>query len=175
MSNTKEDQISSFDTFAFANTVSGSSWYSKLQTLAVSDTDTKVLYKILNYILFDSCNNRAFEKYFEHCRKIEIHLQKIFAHCTFTSEEITGLRTLLTNNNYDLMVTIPSDDWIALDKTYDPDGDKVAMKPPNCASWTFANGKWRSPVADPDDENEYRWDEDAYQADNTTGWVLVTS
>ena len=175
MSNTKEDQISSFDTFAFADVVAGSSWYSKLQTLASSDTDTKVLYKILNYILFDSCNNRYEGKFFEHCNKLDIHLEKIFAHCTFTSEEISGLRTLLTDNNYDLMVTIPSDDWIALDKTYDPDGDKVAMKPPTCASWTFANGKWTPPVAHPDNGNQYRWDEDAYQADNTTGWVLVTS
>lgn len=174
MSNTKENQISSFDTSAFANVVIGSSWYSKLQTLASSDTDTKVLYKILNYILFDPYNNRYDENYFEHCDKLNVHLQKIFAHCTFTTGEISGLRTLLTDNNYDLMVTIPSDDWIALDKTYDPDGDKVAMKPPNTASWTFANGKWTPPVAHPDNGNQYRWDESVYQEDNTEGWVLVS-
>ena len=174
MSNTKEDQISSFDTFAFADVVAGSSWYSKLQTLASSDTDTKVLYKILNYILFDPYNNRYEGNFFEHCNKLDVHLKKIFAHCTFTSEEISGLRTLLTDNNYDLMVTIPSDDWIALDKTYDPDGDKVAMKPPNSASWTFANGKWTPPVVHPDNGNQYRWDESVYQEDNTGGWVLVS-
>jgi len=41
---------------------------------------------------------------------------------------------------------------------------------------------WESPLgADPaltDEEvaafSYYRWDEDAYQADNTTGWVLET-
>ena len=172
MSNTKENQISSFDTSAFANVVIGSSWYSKLQTLANSDTDTKVLYKILNYILYDTCNSRAFEKYFEYCRKIDIHLEKIFAHCTFTSGEITGLRTLLADNNYDLMITIPSDDWISSGVKYDPDGDKVCYKPFN--SWTFASGRWNPPVTHPDDGKMYEWDESAYQADNTVGWVLIT-
>ena len=52
------------------------------------------------------------------------------------------------------------------------------------ASWTISTteARWVSPLGDvPDltDEQEaansyYTWDEDAYQADNTTGWVLIT-
>ena len=52
------------------------------------------------------------------------------------------------------------------------------------ASWTLDNdtADWVSPLgAAPTLTDEqtaagsyYRWDEDAYQADNTTGWVLVT-
>ena len=52
------------------------------------------------------------------------------------------------------------------------------------ASWTLDNdtANWVSPLGDAptltDAEIEagsyYRWNEDAYQADNTTGWVLET-
>jgi len=47
------------------------------------------------------------------------------------------------------------------------------QKPYN--SWTLNNTTyfWEAPLDYPDDGNEYMWDEDAYQADNTTGWVLV--
>jgi len=58
----------------------------------------------------------------------------------------------------------------------------VAPKP--YASWTLDNetADWVSPLgAAPDLTEEevtarsfYRWDEEAYQADNTTGWVLET-
>jgi hypothetical protein len=58
------------------------------------------------------------------------------------------------------------------------------VSPQPYASWTLDNdtADWVSPLgAEPaltDDEatsgSFYRWDEDAYQADNTTGWVLVT-
>lgn len=33
---------------------------------------------------------------------------------------------------------------------------------------------WKRPVDKPTDGQEYRWDENAYQADNTTGWVVYT-
>ena len=60
-----------------------------------------------------------------------------------------------------------------------------AFVPPQpYASWTLDNdtADWVSPLgaapALTDAESEagsfYRWDEDAYQADNTTGWVLET-
>ena len=60
-----------------------------------------------------------------------------------------------------------------------------AFVPPQpYASWTLDNetADWISPLgAAPDLTEEevtarsfYRWDEEAYQADNTTGWVLVT-
>ena len=52
------------------------------------------------------------------------------------------------------------------------------------ASWTLDNdtADWVSPLgaapaltdAEEEANSFYRWDEDAYQADNTTGWVLET-
>ena len=52
------------------------------------------------------------------------------------------------------------------------------------ASWTLDNdtADWVSPLgaapaltdAEVEARSYYRWDEDAYQADNTTGWVLET-
>ena len=32
---------------------------------------------------------------------------------------------------------------------------------------------WQAPISKPDASKFYNWDEDAYQADNTTGWVEV--
>ena len=59
--------------------------------------------------------------------------------------------------------------------------------PPPYASWIRDNNNnrfaiWNPPIERPtltqeqiDDGYYYTWDEDAYQADNTTGWVLTTS
>ena len=59
----------------------------------------------------------------------------------------------------------------------DSDGDV-------CNSWTLntTTGKWQAPIEQPttltDEQLEafiyYKWDESAYQADNTTGWILIT-
>ena len=60
-----------------------------------------------------------------------------------------------------------------------------AFVPPQpYASWTLDNdtADWVSPLGAAPDLTEaevearsyYRWDEDAYQSDNTTGWVLET-
>ena len=59
-----------------------------------------------------------------------------------------------------------------------------AFVPPQpYASWTLDNetADWVSPLGAAPELTEgqegmkYFWDEEAYQADNTTGWVLVTS
>ena len=51
------------------------------------------------------------------------------------------------------------------------------------ASWTVGVGtaQWYAPIPEPaltDDQiaagSYYTWDESAYQADNTTGWILQT-
>ena len=58
------------------------------------------------------------------------------------------------------------------------------VAPQPYASWTLDSGTadWVSPLgaapaltdAEVAARSYYRWDEDAYQADNTTGWVLET-
>ena len=78
----------------------------------------------------------------------------------------------------------PCPGWI-YDTTYgifheprptDKDGD-------SCASFILDHtaGNWRPPITKPDDpakpndgpQQMYVWDESAYQADNTKGWILV--
>ena len=56
--------------------------------------------------------------------------------------------------------------------TYDSDND-VFYAPQPYASWTLGNNSWlwNSPINYPDDDIQYVWDEDLYQADNTKGWV----
>ena len=55
------------------------------------------------------------------------------------------------------------------------------VKPDGCDSWTLntTTGLWDPPIPSPEltEQQEadlmcYTWDESAYQADNTTGWVL---
>ena len=58
--------------------------------------------------------------------------------------------------------------------TYDTNND-VFYLPQPYESWTLDETTWQwiSPIAYPDDGNMYSWDENAYQADNTKGWVEV--
>ena len=59
---------------------------------------------------------------------------------------------------------------------YDKEND--AFYPPQLyPSWTLNSDTylWEAPISKPDDSAKYHWDEDAYQADNTTGWVEVTN
>ena len=57
------------------------------------------------------------------------------------------------------------------------------IAPQPFASWTLnsTSKDWEAPITQPTLTDEqiaansyYRWDEDAYQADNTAGWVLET-
>ena len=68
---------------------------------------------------------------------------------------------------------------------YSYNAELDAFVPPQpYASWTLDSGTadWVSPLgaapdltdAEVEARSYYRWDEDAYQADNTTGWVLET-
>ena len=70
--------------------------------------------------------------------------------------------------------------YAGLGYTYDPSRDAfIAPKP--YASWVLDEKTclWSAPIPEPsdsgskDDDNKfikYRWDEDAYQSDNTKGW-----
>ena len=61
--------------------------------------------------------------------------------------------------------------YAGLGYTYDADND-VFYEPKPYASWTLADTwLWVAPIVYPDDDKSYTWDEDAYQADNTKGWV----
>ena len=61
----------------------------------------------------------------------------------------------------------------------------VFLAPQPHASWTVGiqTAQWYSPIGDAPTLTDaevaankfYEWDEDAYQADNTTGWVLRTA
>ena len=67
---------------------------------------------------------------------------------------------------------------------YSYNAELDAFVPPQpYASWTLDNATadWDAPVTQPTLTDEqiaagslYNWDEDAYQADNTAGWTLVT-
>ena len=57
--------------------------------------------------------------------------------------------------------------------TYDKERD--AFIPPKCEeSWTLNEStcQWECPLPYPTDGKSYTWDDAAYKADNTKGWVL---
>ena len=56
--------------------------------------------------------------------------------------------------------------------TYDATRDAFIELQP-FPSWTLNEDTciWEAPVAYPSDSIQCNWDEDAYQADNTTGWI----
>ena len=56
--------------------------------------------------------------------------------------------------------------------TYDATND-VFYSPKPYASWTLGSNSWlwNPPITYPDDDKNYYWDEDVYQADNSKGWV----
>lgn len=60
---------------------------------------------------------------------------------------------------------------------YDPVND-VFINPKEFDSWVLNTTTWKyeAPLALPDDADTvvYYWDEDAYQADNTTGWTAAS-
>jgi len=60
--------------------------------------------------------------------------------------------------------------------TYDKDKDAF-YEPQPYASWTLNSTTyyWEPPVTYPSDGKEYIWNESAYQADNTKGWVEVSA
>ena len=57
---------------------------------------------------------------------------------------------------------------------YDSDRDAFYVPQPY-PSWILNESSciWEAPIPVPDDENMYEWDEEAYQADNTTGWIII--
>jgi hypothetical protein len=88
-----------------------------------------------------------------------------------------------------LQANVHADDWVktsynnnirkqyaGVGFTYDSSKDKF-ISPQPYASWALdSSDDWQAPIAMPDDASDdirYTWDEDAYQADNSAGWVLV--
>jgi hypothetical protein len=62
--------------------------------------------------------------------------------------------------------------YAGIGMVYDSTND-VFYSPQPYESWTLDETKWQwiCPLTYPDDGIDYTWDEDAYQADNTKGWV----
>ena len=57
--------------------------------------------------------------------------------------------------------------------TYDAEKDKFIKSKP-FVSWSLdENDDWKAPITHPDDDKDYYWNEDNYQADNNTGWVEI--
>jgi hypothetical protein len=92
------------------------------------------------------------------------------------------------NNTHTLGGTPYRGNYAGIGYIWDPENE-IFLSPKPGSEWTkdVANAKWVSPLgeapaltAEQQAQNEadthswhYEWDEAAYQADNTTGWVLT--
>ena len=61
--------------------------------------------------------------------------------------------------------------FASIGRLYDADND-IFHDPQPYPSWKLdmITGQWSAPIPLPDNDRELVWDEEAYQADNTTGW-----
>lgn len=64
--------------------------------------------------------------------------------------------------------------FAGLGYTYDEARDAF-IPPKPFTSWTLneTTCQWNAPIDYPTDNNVYYWDEDAYQEDNSTGWIVL--
>ena len=123
-----------------------------------------------------------------HFAKIEsgIVTEVIVAEQDFINNHTTGTWIQTSYNtrggkHYNSDGTESADQSKALRKNYAGkgftyDSTKDAFIPPQpFASWTLNNTTclWEPPVAKPTD-SAYKWNETAYQADNTKGWEEIT-
>ena len=113
--------------------------------------------------------------------QVQKYLNILFLKINFSSSEKASLQTLLDNAGLGENYTLPDDTFLT-NNSYNSLKNTVDEKP--AASWTedAVNGGWNSPIgaapALTDEQSAagsyYIWNEDAYQADNTTGWTLKT-
>ena len=85
-----------------------------------------------------------------------------------------------------LQANVHADDWVKTSYnnnirkqfagagyTYDSSKDKF-IAPQPFASWALdSDDDWQAPITMPDDDKRYSWDESAYQANNSVGWVEI--
>lgn len=78
------------------------------------------------------------------------------------------------HNQHDLGGTPFRGNYAAIGKVYDAVND-IFIEAQPYDSWTLDldNAKWVAPISKPDSEQQYTWNESAYQADNSTGWEAV--
>ena len=65
--------------------------------------------------------------------------------------------------------------YAGIGDTYDVENDRfIGEKEYPSFVWNESEYEWQPPVARPEtDPDKYEWNEEAYQADNTQGWVLT--
>ena len=79
-----------------------------------------------------------------------------------------GVKWMQTSYNHNFRKQYAGHDFI-----YDETNDRFLHPKPG-AAWTYnTDGDLVPPMPMPSDDKIYIWDEDAYQADNTTGWVVL--
>ena len=111
------------------------------------------------------------------------HLQEHSGHQTWKKCSYNTYRGVHKNGGTPFRANYPGIGWY-----YNSEHDIFHQPRPtdrngeSCTSWTLntTTGEWDAPITEPtlsDDDYQagkfYRWDESAYQTDNTNGWFLT--
>ena len=146
-----------------------SNFYSRIKSESSESKEKFLIYCVFSEVIsvlkvcdYDCYRGNFFTDIF---RSIDLNFN-----LTVTEEE--ELNTIIEETGTAAIVELPNE-YIKSNYTYDYSTNKT-IPPQHYPSWIRVGGLWMSPVDYPNDGNEYTWDEAAYQADNTTGWVLVT-
>jgi hypothetical protein len=111
---------------------------------------------------------------------IQNYINILFFIVEITDDEKTEFQGFINDSYLDCLYTLPTADYLSTYSYHAATNNILSPKP--FASWTIddARGKWVSPIGRAPDLTDaelaankfYKWDETAYQNDNSVGWVL---
>ena len=160
----KVQKISNIDYDSFWNGLIETKFYRKIRSLSKNSFQINTIYiefaNSFNDAKLGSLNANEIQKYFD----------IIFLNVEFSDTEVKELEDVMKANNLHLSYNIPSQEYIS-SNVYDFTSNTILNVCPY-VSWSIVDGKWEAPIEKPNSTDVYTWDEDAYQADNTTGWVF---
>ncbi len=160
----KIQKISDVDYASFWNKLIETKFYRKIRSLSKNSLPINTIYIEFANLVTDAKSDNL------NVKEIQKYLNVIFLNVEFSDTEVKELEDVMKENNLHLSYNIPSQEYIS-SNVYDFTSNTILNTCPY-ASWSIVDGKWKSPIEKPNSTDIYIWDEDAYQADNATGWVF---
>lgn len=159
------------------------SFYKKLRNLSFDNIEVNTIFTEFSFLLSEIKTGIRNEEL------IQKQIKIIFLTVDFSDEEKNQFQQVMLESGASDLYTVPSNEWIS-STTYDRALNHIHSTIPPYPSWIVdpsvgyweQGGRgWGPPLEYPPMTYEmtlshnkcplYIWDEDAYQADNTTGWI----
>ena len=127
------------------------------------------VHKVANAVLLDENNNEIEQKGIDFLT--QLHNYPNWKQTSYNTRGTIHYQTDGITPSADQSKALRAN-YASINDTYDPINDVFIASQPY-PSWTLNNSTWtwEAPIAKPTDLEIFGWDEDAYQADNTKGWL----